>query len=47
MAAHALQQADYVYGVRARLGPAQATVAVAYALARVVGLSHVEGHGGI
>jgi transposase len=41
MAAHALQRADCVFGVmyrrlRARLGPAQATVAVAHALARVV-----------
>lgn len=41
MAAHALQRSEGVYGVmyrhlRARLGPAQATVAVAHALARVV-----------
>jgi transposase len=41
MAAHTLQRSEGVYGVmyrrlRARLGPAQATVAVAHALARVV-----------
>lgn len=41
MAAQSLQRAEGVYGVmyrrlRARLGPAQATVAVAHALARVV-----------
>ncbi|GAB4580419.1 MAG: hypothetical protein Fur0022_31600 [Anaerolineales bacterium] len=41
LAAHALQRADCVYGgmyrrLRARLGPAQATGAVAHALARVV-----------
>jgi transposase len=41
MAAHSVKQADCVFGVmyrrlRARLGPAQATVATAHALARVV-----------
>ena len=41
MAAHSVKQADCVFGVlyrrlRARLGPAQATVATAHAIARVV-----------
>ena len=41
LAAHSLQRADCAFGVlyrrlRARLGPAQATVATAHALARVV-----------
>lgn len=41
LAAHSVQRADCLFGamyrrLRARLGPAQATVAVAHALARVV-----------